>query len=241
VYLLPSCLFCSPESRSRSFPRICCEISSCTAMMSDGLRVYCSPHSCESLATSVRDTLANRRRARHLARLKELVDELGRDAVEVVKPTLLPLVANTEAARQPELKADSKRRLPGDELANHPCRHRQYSQSELDVHRPHCLPLSPLQPQRHAPLRWRRLPDEVDQPCSATSGAPESATSDLEFLTKPRRSTLLRLDCDSGPLSRTMASGRPSFRGPPGQHSAHSQAAQRRIHFDLRALALQSL
>jgi hypothetical protein len=86
-------------------------------MMSEGLRVYCSPHSCESLATSVRDTLANRRRARHLAPLKELVDELGRDAVEVVKPTLLPLVANTEAARQPELKADSKRRLPGDELA----------------------------------------------------------------------------------------------------------------------------
>lgn len=36
-----------------------------------------------------RDILANRRRARHLARLKELARELGSDAQELVKPALL--------------------------------------------------------------------------------------------------------------------------------------------------------
>jgi hypothetical protein len=51
-----------------------------------------------------RDTLANRRRARHLARLKELAQELGANAsAVVVKPTLLPPDAEELPLRGDEL------------------------------------------------------------------------------------------------------------------------------------------
>jgi hypothetical protein len=46
--------------------------------------------------------VANRRRARHLARLQELAQELGPDAV-VVKPTLLPPEAEEIPLRGDEL------------------------------------------------------------------------------------------------------------------------------------------
>jgi len=48
-----------------------------------------------------RDTLANRRRARHTARLKELVRELAPDAAGAVKPMLLP-----PDAEEPPLRGD---------------------------------------------------------------------------------------------------------------------------------------
>ncbi len=50
-----------------------------------------------------RDALADRRRARHTARLKELVRELSPDAAEAVKPTLLPPDAEELPLRGDEL------------------------------------------------------------------------------------------------------------------------------------------
>jgi len=58
-----------------------------------------------------RDTLANRRRARHTARLKELAPELGPDAAEIVTPAL-PL---PKPALPPAPKAVAA--LRGDHLA----------------------------------------------------------------------------------------------------------------------------
>ena len=50
-----------------------------------------------------RDMLANRRRARHLARLKELVRGLAMNAADEVKPTLLPPDAEELPLRGDEL------------------------------------------------------------------------------------------------------------------------------------------
>ncbi|MGA8735798.1 MAG: hypothetical protein WB558_17910 [Terriglobales bacterium] len=47
--------------------------------------------------------MANRRRARHTARLNELVRELAPDGVEAVKPTLLPPDAEELPLRGDEL------------------------------------------------------------------------------------------------------------------------------------------
>jgi hypothetical protein len=47
--------------------------------------------------------MANRRRARHLARLKELTQELAPDAAKAVKPTLLPPDAEELPLRGDEL------------------------------------------------------------------------------------------------------------------------------------------
>jgi len=57
-----------------------------------------------------RDALANRRRARHAARPKELAEELGPDAAEIVTPALPPAEPAREQAPKPTA-------LRGDQLA----------------------------------------------------------------------------------------------------------------------------
>jgi hypothetical protein len=59
-----------------------------------------------------RDRMADRRRARHIARLKELAQELGPDAVTTVKPALPP---PEQPALQPAPKPVA---LAGDKLAS---------------------------------------------------------------------------------------------------------------------------
>jgi hypothetical protein len=62
-----------------------------------------------------RDRMADRRRARHLARLKELTQELGPDAVEMISPALLPPEQTAVPTLQPAPKAVA---LSGDKLAS---------------------------------------------------------------------------------------------------------------------------
>jgi hypothetical protein len=62
-----------------------------------------------------RDALENRRRTRQRARLKELTQELGPDAVETVKPALVPPEQTAVPALQPAPKPVA---LSGDKLAS---------------------------------------------------------------------------------------------------------------------------
>ncbi|MGA8492536.1 MAG: hypothetical protein WB711_19070 [Terriglobales bacterium] len=62
-----------------------------------------------------RDALAERRRARHTARLKELIRELAPDAAEIVRPALLPPEQTAVPDLQPAPKPVA---LSGDKLAS---------------------------------------------------------------------------------------------------------------------------